>query len=172
MKVRIIEVATNKDIDALIRERLLKEMPSIHQNWNFNFNKHVRKLNCSGYVLVTDINPNVIEGCMIFEMIEKAIPSIAYLEIAPHNRKPQKRYENIAGCLIAYAFKLSLIKGKGYYKGLLFLDISEEKEEDQQKLMRMYSQKYNAKLYAGGTMVIMDEGGEELIKRYLDPTEL
>lgn len=30
MKVTIIEVATNKDIDALIRKGLLKEMPSIH----------------------------------------------------------------------------------------------------------------------------------------------
>ncbi len=172
MKVTIIEVATKKDIDALIRKGLLEEMPSIHQNWHFNFSKHVKKRNCTGYVLVTNDSPNVIEGCMIFEMIEKAIPSIAYLEIAQHNRKPQKKYENIAGCLIAYGFKLSLIMGKGDYKGLLFLDVSEEKEENQQKLMRTYSQKYNAKLYAGGTMVIMDEGGEDLIKRYLEPIEL
>ena len=78
MKVTIIEVATKKDIEALIRKGLLKEMPSIHQNWNFNFSKHVRKRNCTGYVLVTDDNPNVIEGCMIFETIEKVIPSIAY----------------------------------------------------------------------------------------------
>ncbi len=74
--------------------------------------------------------------------------------------------------LLLYGFKLSLIMGKGDYKGLLFLDVREEKEEDQQKLMRTYSQKYSAKLYVGGTMVIMDEGGEELIKRYLEPTEL
>jgi len=51
----------------------------------------------------------------------------------------------------------------------LFLDVLEEKEEDQKKLMNLYSKKYNAKTYRGTRMVIADNDGHELIKKYLEP---
>jgi hypothetical protein len=168
MKVKLIEVASQREVDALIREGKLKEMPSLQDNWRFNFNKHIAKPNCTAYVLVTEEKPDIIEGCLIFEMIKKQIPSIAYVEIAPHNKYNERIYDKVAGCLIAYAFKQSVIKGKGDYKGLLFLDVGEDNEKDQRKLMSVYSKKYNAKATGETTMVIMDEDGEKLIKQYLE----
>jgi hypothetical protein len=168
MKVKLIEVSTQREVDALIREGKLKEMPSLQDNWRFNFNKQIGKPNCTAYVLVTEERPDVIEGCLIFEMIKKQIPSIAYVEIAPHNKYNERIYDKVAGCLIAYAFKQSLIKGKDDYKGLLFLDVGEDNEKDQRKLMSVYSKKYNAKATGETTMVIMDEDGEKLIKQYLE----
>jgi len=95
---------------------------------------------------------------------------MAYVEIAPRNKGNKKFYDYVGGCLIAYAFKLGLIRGKGLYKGMLFFDVQESNAEDQIKLMGMYSQKYNAKLLEKGktTMVITDSGGDDLINRYLN----
>ena len=62
----------------------------------------------------------------------------------------------------------TLIEGKGDYNGILFLDVLEEHEEDRQKLMDLYAKKYNAKIYRGTRMVIADDDGHELIKRYLE----
>src|ERR1700744_5716839 len=107
MKVKLIEVATQREVDALIREGKLKEMPSMHDNWRFNFNKHINKPNRIAYVLVREETPGIIEGCLIFEMINKKIPSIAFVEIAPHNKYDKRIYDRVAGCLIAYAFKQS-----------------------------------------------------------------
>ena len=120
-------------------------------------------------VLVTEETPDIVEGCMIFQMVEKIRPNMAFIEIAPHNKTDERKYDHVAGCLIAYAFQRSLIEGRGDYNGILFLDVLEEKEEDQKKLMNLYSKKYSAKIYRGTRMVIADNYGHELIKKYLEP---
>lgn len=169
MKIRIIEVKTGLDAIAEIREGVLRELPSMHDNWRFNFDRQIKKLpNSTSYVLVTEEEPGVIQGCMIFQMVNKLIPNMAFIEIAPHNHKDVRKYDNVAGCLIAFAFQQSLILGKDGYKGLLFLDVMEEHDEDQQKLIAVYTGKYNAQVVTGGTLLISDEGGIELIERYLE----
>ncbi len=70
--------------------------------------------------------------------------------------------------MIAFAFRQSIIQGKGDYKGWLSFDVLEEKEEDQIKLMGMYSQKYNAVRVDETQMYIMDDAGEALIENYLE----
>ena len=169
MKIRIIEVKTGIDAAAEIREGALKELPSMHDNWRFNFDKQIKKLpNSTAYVLVTEEEPGVVQGCMIFQMVNKIIPNMAFIEIAPHNHKDVRKYDNVAGCLIAFAFQQSLKFGKGDYKGLLFLDVMEEHQEDQQKLIAVYTGKYNAQIVTTETLLISDEGGRELIERYLE----
>jgi hypothetical protein len=105
---------------------------------------------------------------MIYQLVNKKEPYMAYLEVAPHNKGDEKKHDNVAGCLIAYAFKLSLMIGVGDYKGALHFKIGEEKKEDEIKLMSLYSKKYNAyRLGESNIMVIYDADGEDLINRYL-----
>ncbi|EPR69165.1 hypothetical protein ADICYQ_1813 [Cyclobacterium qasimii M12-11B] len=90
---------------------------------------------------------------------------MAFVEVAPHNRGNEKKYEKVAGCLIAYACRQSFINGQ---EGYLAFDVLEEREEDEIKLMNMYSQKYNAvRLDNSTTMIILPEGSENLISEYL-----
>src|SRR5687767_3796469 len=118
MKVKILEVATNELVLAQIRKGMAKELPSIQQGWVFNFDKQIKRLSqATSYVLVTEETPNIIEGCMIYQSKDD-IPQMPYLEIAPHNRGEDKKHDFVAGCLIAYAFKQSLLL-KGPYKGML-----------------------------------------------------
>jgi hypothetical protein len=168
MKVKIIKTATAEEVAALIKKGKVSEMPSIQQNWRFNFDKELKKLkNATGYLLVTEETPEVIEGCMIFQLIDKQEPYMAFVEVAPHNKKDAKVYGHVAGCLIAFAYQLSVIEGMGDYNSMLQFDVMEEKKEDEVKLMALYSVKYNAKRWGDTTMIIVDEDGEALVKKYL-----
>ncbi|QTE40976.1 MULTISPECIES: hypothetical protein [Mucilaginibacter] len=174
MKVKLIKVETAEEVKALIKEGKAKELPSMQDGWRFNFEKLIKKLkNATGYLLVTEETPDIIEGALIFQLVDKVMPYMAYLEVAPHNRSNPKKYEQVAGCLIAYAFQQSVIQGKGDYNSMLQFDVLEEKKEDAIKLMAVYSGKYNAKRWDDTTMVIMDEDGESLVTKYLilDTTE-
>ncbi len=90
---------------------------------------------------------------------------MAFVEIAPHNKGNEKKYDRVAGCLIAFACRQSFIKGK---EGYLAFDVLEEKKENEIKLMTLYSQKYNAVRYDDSTtMIILPEGSEKLINEFL-----
>jgi len=168
MNVKILEVSTDELKDALIRKGNKSELPSLHENWRFNFVKHSKLPYSTAYVLVAEETPTVVEGCLIFQMKNKIVPYMAYVEVAPHNKGTSKIYDFVAGCLIAFAFKQSLAQAKGDYKGQLFFDVKEEKEEDTKKLMTLYSKKYYAKLLDEKTMVIIDDDGDRLIQEYLE----
>ncbi|MES2062466.1 MAG: hypothetical protein V4456_11135 [Bacteroidota bacterium] len=168
MKARIIQVGTTVEVNAFIREGKAKELPSMQDGWRFNFDKLLKKLkNTTGFVLVTEETPNIIEGAMIFQLVNGVMPYMAYLEVAPHNRTSPKKYEQVAGCLIAYAFELSVMEGKGDYNSMLQFEVLEENKKDKIKLMAVYSVKYNAKQWDDTTMVIADEYGEALVTKYL-----
>lgn len=170
MTVKILKTENSEEVDALIKKGAITNMPSIHDGWRFNFGKELKKLkNSTGYILVTEETPDVIEGCIIFQLIDKEQPYLAMVEIAPHNKNGTRKYDRVAGCLIAFAYQLSVAYGVGPYKAFLQLDVKEERKEDEIKLMAVYSGKYNAQLLVPGgtTMVIADEGGDALIEKYL-----
>jgi hypothetical protein len=169
MTIRIIVLATNEKTDALIREGSPATLPSIQEGWRFDFRKQLKNLkDAIGYILVREDTPETIEGCMIFQLIDKKKPFMAFIEVAPHNKGVEKKHDHVAGCLIAYAFKLSLMKGVGEYRGALHFEIGEENKEDEIKLMTLYSNKYNAyRLSDSNIMGIYDDDGEKLIERYL-----
>lgn len=169
MNVKIIVLATSEKADASISERKISEMPSLQEGWKFDFQKQLKNLpNATGYILVREDTPKVIEGCMIFQLIDKKKPYMAFVEVAPHNKGDEKKHDHVAGCLIAYAFKLSLMRGVGEYMGALHFKIGEERKEDEIKLMTLYSTKYNAyRLGDSNIMAIYDADGEDLINRYL-----
>lgn len=168
MNVKILKVSTEQLVEAKIVDGKEIELPSIHTGWRFNFDKHSNDLlNAETYVLITDETPNIIEGCLIFQMIDKKVPYMAFVEVAPHNRENSKKYEYVAGCLIAFAFKQSVLKGKGVYKAQLFFDVKEELKQDEEKLIGLYRAKYNALWMGGTTLVIIDDGGYKLIEKYL-----
>ncbi len=118
--------------------------------------------------MICEATPETIEGALIFKMKEEVEPYMAYVEIAPHNKGKNRKFENAAGCLIAFACRLSFIYGKEYYKGWLAFDVMERNKEDEVKLMALYCKKYGALKFGETTMVISPEAGEALIAKYLN----
>ena len=97
----------------------------------------------------------------------KIEPYMSFVEIAPHNKGENRRYDSVANCLIAFACRLSFINGEGDYKGWLAFDVLEEDKQNEIKLMSLYSKKYGALKFGKTTMVIPPEGGEKLINEFL-----
>jgi hypothetical protein len=174
MNVNILKVATNELVGATIDKGIARNLPSIHDNWRFNFNKHALLPNSTAYVLVSEETSDVIEGCMIFQMRKKVEPYMAYLEVAPHNREIPKKYLYVAGCLIAFAYKQTFVQASGDYMGYLTFDVQEHHPKNEKKLITLYNKQYNAKIVAGtsSTMVIADHDGNMLIEEYLNRPQL
>ncbi len=168
MKVKIIRLNDMKAIEAQIKQPLDLALPSLTDGWRFNFKKHSKKLGFQTYILVCDETPKNIEACLIFQLRAKVEPYMAYIEIAPHNKGKTKRYDNVAGCLIAYACRLSFLHGAGHFKGRLTFDVMEQSKQDEVKVMAIYCQKYGALKWGDTTMVISPEIGEKLIDTFLN----
>lgn len=171
MNVKILKIEGNTLVDAKISsvKGMKVNLPSVTEGWRFSFNKHLKKKNFETYVLVSKETSERIEGCLSFEMSGKVEPYMAFVEIAPHNRGTVKEYDNVAGCLIAFACRLSFLNGEDDFQGWLAFDVLEENSEDESKLMKVYSTKYNALRFGESTtMFIPPEGGKKLINEFLD----
>lgn len=168
MKVKIIRVIDSQTVDAQIIQPFGLTLPSITDGWRFNFKKHSKKISFQTYILVCEETPKIVEGCLTFQLKDTVEPYMAYIEIAPHNKGKTKRHDNVAGCLIAYACRLSFIVGVEHFKGWLTFDVMEESKEDEIKLMAVYCQKYGALKWGDTTMVISPEVGEKLIAKFLN----
>lgn len=167
MKVEIIRTVDNQAVDAEINGPGGLLLPSVADGWRFNFKKHAKKKGFQTYVLTCVETPDSIEGCLIFQMRGKVEPYMAFIEIAPYNKGKNRKYDNVAGCLIAYGCRLSFIHGEGPYLGWLCFDVLEENKADERKLMAMYCKKYGALKFGETTMVISPEAGEQLINEFL-----
>lgn len=168
MKIKIIKVQDNQAVEARITQPLGLTLPSITDGWRFNFKKQSKKAGFQTYILVTQKASKIVEGCLTYQLRDTEEPYMAYIEIAPHNKGKTKMYDNVAGCLIAYACRLSFLDGVGHFKGWLTFDVMEEDKEDEIKLMAVYCQKYGALKWGETTMVISPQAGEKLIAKYLN----
>jgi len=141
------------------------KLPSMIDGWRFNFSKHSKKKDCETYILTTEKTPEIVEGCLIINTTNHYQVYMAFVEVAPHNKGKDKKYDRVAGCLIAFACRQSFIHEK---EGYLAFDVREENKQNEIKLMTLYSQKYNAvRLEDSTTMIILPEGSEKLIDEYL-----
>lgn len=95
-------------------------------------------------------------------------PYMAYIEIAPHNKGKTKIHDHVAGCLIAFACRLSFLFGVDHFKGWLAFEVMEENKDDEVKLMAVYCEKYGALKWGDKMMVISPEVGELLITKFLN----
>lgn len=83
------------------------------------------------------------------------------LEIAPHNvSSVQKKFDLVAGCLIAFSCRESF-KIEGSYKGFLTFT-------SKTNLISWYQHKYGATHALGNRMYFDDVVGLKLIERYLN----
>ena len=66
MQVKILELSSSQLMDAIIKEGEGEKLPSIRDNWVFNFDKYSKLPKAKAYILVNADTENKIEGCMIF----------------------------------------------------------------------------------------------------------
>ena len=138
-------------------------IPLKKDGWNFNWKQLLNVENANVYVLRILNSPNQVEGALLLKH-EYGMLIMDALELAPHNiGQKNKRYDYIAGCLIAFACRESF-KISGNYKGFLTF-------VSKTNLIDWYSKKYGAELALGQRMFIDWENGEKLIEEYLQRTK-
>jgi hypothetical protein len=158
--VCILDVINDKLVKAEIIVPEHIEIPLKKDAWNFNWRELSKEKDSRMFILKT-IGPNPgVEGALQLK-VENEMLIMNVLEIAPHNiGLKNKKYEYVAGCLIAFACKESF-NMKSEYKGFLtFLSKT--------SLMKWYSIKYGAKVGLGQRMYIDSENALKLINEYLD----
>lgn len=158
----IFDNQTNDLVEIEIVEALYKDMPLKKEAWFFNWKQAFKKVNTTTYILRLVSNPDSIQGILQLQN-EFGMIIMDLLEIAPHNLRAEgkaKKYEYVAGCLIAFACR-ETFKLDTDYRGFLTF-------ESKTKLISWYVEKYHAKVARGQKMYIEPQDGEKLIKEYLE----
>lgn len=136
------------------------KLPLKKDGWNFDWNKVNKEKDSETYILRTLRKPFTIEGMLLLKK-EDGMLIMDLVEIAPHNiGTSNKRFDNVAGCLIAFACRESYNLESDYKGYLTFTSKS--------NLIELYQKKYGAVLTIGRRMYIDDRIGLKLIKKYLD----
>ena len=158
--IYILDVKNDQLVKAEIVVPEPNEIPLRKNGWNFNWRELSKEKNSRMLILRTiGLNPSV-EGALQLKT-ENEMLIMNVLEIAPHNiGRKDKKYDYVAGCLIAFACKESF-KLKSTYKGFLTFMAKTS-------LIKWYSEKYGAKVGLGQRMYIDSENGLKLINEYLE----
>ena len=121
-------------------------VPLKKDGWRFNWRGLSKVEDGQTYILRTLNSPNQIEGALCLRFVYNVL-IMDVLELAPHNiGQKNKRYDYVAGCLIAFGCRESF-KTEGNYKGFLTF-------VSKTNLIKWYAQKYRAELALGQRMFI------------------
>lgn len=135
-------------------------MPLKKDGWNFNWKSTIKRKNTKTYVLRQKWKPEQVEGVLQLRESEGML-IMDLVEIAPHNIGIKtKRYDRVAGILIAYACRESFMLDNEYKGFLTFLSKTE--------LVEHYKSRYGARQALGQRMYIEPEEGMRLISEFLE----
>ena len=161
MKVFIEKTATGHKIEAQILPASKRNMPLKKDGWQFNWRELARENEeAMFFKLVIDETPDIVEGMLMLSIAYGEMVQMNNVEIAPYNIGREKKYDLVAGCLIAFACNMSFAKGKNNYLGFLSF-------ESKTVLMSLYQYKYGATPAMGQRMFFDKQAGLDLIKKYL-----
>ena len=158
--IYILDAISRKLVKAEIVAADNNEVPLKKDGWSFNWRQLTHEENSKTFFLKTVEPPQNVEGAIQLK-IENEMLIMNVLEIAPHNiGSKNKTYDDVAGCLIAFACRESF-KLEGDYKGFLTF-------VSKTNLIKWYADKYGAELTLGQRMFIDERNGIKLIRKYLE----
>lgn len=113
------------------------------------------------FKITLEESPDQIEGMVMLSLMYDEMLYLNNIEVAPHNYGKGGQYDNVAGCLLAFACRMGMSHGKGNYKGFLAFDSKTE-------LIELYQNKYGATWAMGQKMYFTPEAGDKLMEKYLN----
>ena len=166
MNIELFDQLSNEIVPARIYQvRSVDNLPDKTGGWNFTWRSLYQKNRHHQHTMFFAISlratPNEIEGMLMVELQLVEMVYMPNVEIAPHNIGKEGRYRNVAGCLLAYACSVSFTHGIGNYHGYLSFT-------SKTALIKLYKNRYGARLAVGHNMYFSPQAGKTLIKKYLD----
>ncbi|MEO0639831.1 MAG: hypothetical protein AAFY70_08900, partial [Bacteroidota bacterium] len=160
-KTRLLHKERQVYIEAAIRKAEFEDLPLKKNGWQFNWRKLYKVKGSEVFKLISIGPSNSLEGLIMLSLMYGEMVYMNNIEIAPHNYGSQGKYENAAGCLLAFGCQQGFERGEGNYLGYLSF-------ESKSQLIPIYQHKYGATLALGRRMYIGPQSGELLIKKYLN----
>lgn len=156
----LLDLKTDTLVEAEIVKATIKDMPLKKDKWNFNWRAIFKYKNTETFILRLTSNPESIQGVLQLKK-QGGMLIMDLVEIAPHNiGQENKRYDYVAGCLIAFACR-ETFKLENNYKGFLTF-------ESKTQLIEWYMENYYAKIAIGQKMYIEPINGQKLIEKYIN----
>ncbi|MEZ4847150.1 MAG: hypothetical protein R3B93_00665 [Bacteroidia bacterium] len=163
MLIELLEKKTGKKLLAKISKAVKNELPTKKDGWNFDWRGLYKVEGAEFYKISLNKSPELVEGVLMLTIYNGEMLFMNNIEAAPHNIGNNKKYENIAGCLLAFACRESFERGKEGYHGFLSFD-------SKTALIELYQKKYGASLALGNKMFFDPGAGKRLMKKYLNIT--
>ncbi len=158
MQVNIVDKLTGQEVKAVIEQMKDEDFGSI-EDYKLNWKDYVKEKEHRSDLIfkLKETNSGVILGMisLIDELRLTHSVEIHKIEVKPENIGRNKRYDNIAGCLIAFACQQSIDKGLGGKVVLI----------SKNKLRWHYHNKYGMTEFMG-FLVSNSENSRQLINKY------
>lgn len=161
MNIRLLDVETNQQVPAAIVRASWHDLPQNIEGWNFSWRRLFRTEGTEIYKVSLLEQVVQVQGLLMLSVMNNEMVYMNMIEVAPQNVGVDGRYDNVAGCLIAYGCMRAFEAGKNNYEGYLTF-------ESKTELIELYECKYGAKLAAGQRMFIDPAQSLHLIDKYLD----
>lgn len=158
MVVKVLIRDSNEDLGLYgnIRPAIKRELPTKRKGWNFNW-----KSLYEDHALIFKLDyGGEIQGLLKMAKMNDGYYEMAHLEISPSNYGRKGKYDDIAGCLIAYACLLAFELNEGNYQGYLAFTSKSE-------LIEHYEKEYSAEVIYKQKMMINPQNGRKLVMKYL-----
>ena len=161
MKVLIKDTSLGIHEEAMISEAMKEDIPLRKDGWQFTWGK-LFQIEGALFFKMSRLNaPAQIEGMLMLTLINDEMLYMNNLEVAPHNYGVNGKYENVAGCLLAFACYKAFDLGMDNYLGYVSFDSKTE-------LIELYEKKYGATHAMGQKMFFDPAAGRKLMKKYLE----
>ncbi|MBL7794082.1 MAG: hypothetical protein JNK77_17265 [Saprospiraceae bacterium] len=160
MKVFLKAIENGELVEAIITKAEKGDMPLRKDGWQFTWKKLFSTDGALFYKLAKVATPEEVEGILMLTLINEEMLYMNNLEVAPHNYGSTGKYDNVAGCLIAFACYKSFELGKNHYLGFLTF-------ESKTQLIELYERKYGATFAMGQKMFFDPGAGKKLMKKFL-----
>jgi hypothetical protein len=156
----VFEVKSGSLKEAEIVKAANIDLPLKKDGWSFNWRVAFKKANSEIYVLrLKQDKDKIVQGIVQLVFLNGMI-SMELIEIHPNNRGKNKKFDFVAGCLIAFGCRESFKLDNDYEGYLTF--------ESKTVLIDVYREKYGATQTFKNKMYISPQQGMKLISKYLD----
>jgi len=158
----IEDAATGEALDTLVLPVTKADLKEVTKKngWNFDWKLEFNETGHQMFKLVTEKEPQTIQGLLSFEEREKHI-YMHLIENAPCNIGKGKKYIGVCGNLTAYGCKVSKELG---FNGVIAFD-------PKTALIPHYEKTLGAVLISDRRMAIFEEQAKHLLEKYFPETE-
>ncbi len=160
MRVQLKNLESGESIGGLIAIVSKADWPTKRGGWQFNWKKLGKTKGADFFKLTTLTEPDVVEGMLMLTLMNSEMLYMNNVEVAPTNLGRNGKFENVAGCLLAFSCYKCFELGKNEYLGYLSF-------ESKTELMELYETKYGATHAVGRKMFFDPNAAKVLVEKFL-----